>query len=115
GKLGTPGSPYSCRNSAGNRTSPYATNFRANVVIPVLEGNVMSPIKAMPLLLAAIAPFVMVAGVARAAEAPIILAQASPQDKKDEHKQQHSQPQQQQPQKGQPQAPHGSPPPHPQA
>ncbi len=72
----------------------------------------MSPIKAMPLLLAAIAPFVMVAGVARAAEAPIILAQASPQDKKDEHKQQ------QQPQKGQPQAPHGSPqpqPPHPQA
>ena len=76
----------------------------------------MSPIKAMPLLLAAIAPFVMVAGVARAAEAPIVLAQASPQDKKDEHKQQHGQPQQQQPQKGQPQAPHGSPqPPHPQA
>ena len=75
----------------------------------------MSPIKAMPLLLAAIAPFVMVAGVARAAEAPIVLAQASPQDKKDEHKQQHGQPQQQ-PQKGQPQAPHGSPqPPHPQA
>jgi outer membrane protein OmpA-like peptidoglycan-associated protein len=72
----------------------------------------------MPLLLAAIAPFVMVAGVARAAEAPIILAQANPQDKKDEHKQQHSQPQQQQPQKGQPQPPHGAPPPqppHPQA
>ena len=75
----------------------------------------MSPIKAMPLLLAAIAPFVMVAGVARAAEAPIVLAQANPQDKKDEHKQQHGQPQQQQPSRPQPQAPHGSPPPHPQA
>jgi outer membrane protein OmpA-like peptidoglycan-associated protein len=76
----------------------------------------MSPIKVMPLLLAAIAPFVMVSGVARAAEAPIVLAQATPdKDKKDEHKQQHGQPQQ--PQKGQPQPPHSAPPPqpHPQA
>ncbi len=64
----------------------------------------MSPIKAMPLLLAAIAPFVMVAGVARAAEAPIVLAQANPLDKKDEHKKDDHK-QQQQPPRPQPQSP----------
>ena len=46
----------------------------------------MSPIKAMPLLLAVLTPFVMTAGVAAAAEAPIIFAQFNPKDK-DEHKQ----------------------------
>ena len=45
----------------------------------------MSPIKAMPLLLTVLTPFVMTAGVAAAAEAPLILAQFDPQ-KKDEHK-----------------------------
>ncbi len=68
----------------------------------------MSSIKAMPLLLAAVMSFVMAAGVASAADAPIILAQFSPQQK-DEHKQ--PQGQQQQPQHGSQQPQHGSQPP----
>ena len=56
----------------------------------------MSPIKAMPLLLTVLTPFVMTAGVAAAADAPLILAQFDPQKKdehkKDEHKQPQSQP-----------------------
>ena len=61
----------------------------------------MSPIKAMPLLLAVLTPFVMTAGVAAAAEAPIILAQFNPKDK-DEHKKDEHKPQ---PQPARPQAP----------
>ncbi len=47
----------------------------------------MSPMKVMPLLLTGITPFVMVSGVARAAEPQIILAQAlSPQQQEEERK-----------------------------
>jgi outer membrane protein OmpA-like peptidoglycan-associated protein len=60
----------------------------------------MSPIKAMPLLLTVLSPFVMTAGVAAAADAPLILAQFDPQ-KKDDHKPQ-SQPQPARPQAPQP-------------
>jgi outer membrane protein OmpA-like peptidoglycan-associated protein len=72
----------------------------------------MTFVKAMPLLLAAITPFVMPAGGASAAETPIILAQFSPHDKDDNKKpqgqqQQHGSGQQQQ------QKPQGSPPPQP--
>ena len=68
----------------------------------------MSPIKAMPLLLTVLTPFVMTAGVAAAADAPLILAQYDPQ-KKDDHK-----PQQQQQHNSQPPAAKPQPPqPHP--
>jgi outer membrane protein OmpA-like peptidoglycan-associated protein len=63
----------------------------------------MSPIKAMPLLLAVLTPFVMTAGVAAAADAPLILAQYDPQ-KKDDHKPQQQQ-HNSQPQAARPQAP----------
>ncbi|MGO8954141.1 MAG: OmpA family protein [Rhodomicrobium sp.] len=64
----------------------------------------MSPMKVMPLVLTVITPFVMIAGMARAAETPLILAQFTPpQHKEEEHKQQQKQP----PQKQQP--PHGQP------
>ncbi len=65
----------------------------------------MSPKKVMPLLLTVITPFVIMAGLARAAETPIILAQASPtpqQKEEEKHKQQQQHNQQQQPGKPQP-------------
>lgn len=68
----------------------------------------MSPKKVMPLLLTVITPFVITAGLARAAETPIILAQATPQQKEEEkHKQQQQQhnQQQQQQQQHKPQQP----------
>ena len=75
----------------------------------------MSPIKAMPLLLTVLIPFGMTAGVALAAEAPVIakapLIFAEYDPKKDEHKQQQqpaSKPQPPHPQA--PQAPHPQPP-----
>ena len=64
----------------------------------------MSPIKAMPLLLTVLTPFVMTAGVAAAADAPLILAQYDPQ-KKDDHKQPQSQPAKPQPPQPRPAAP----------
>ncbi len=61
----------------------------------------MSPIKAMPLLLAVLTPFVMTSGVATAADAPLILAQYDPQKKDDQKKDEHKP----QPQPARPQAP----------
>ena len=73
----------------------------------------MSPIKAMPLLLTVLAPFVMTAGVAAAADAPVILAQFDPQKKddhkKDDHKQPQSQPAKPQPPQHSQQAPQSQP------
>ena len=77
----------------------------------------MSFIKVMPLLLTVVSPLVMMSGVARAGENPIVLAQAQQQQhKEDEHKQPHGQQPQQhapqpQPHGGQPQ-PHAAPQPH---
>ena len=69
----------------------------------------MTSIKAMPLLLAVLTPFVMTAGVAAAADAPLILAQFDPQKKddhkKDDHKQPQSQPAKPQPPQPRPAAP----------
>ena len=69
----------------------------------------MSPIKAMPLLLTVLTPFVMTAGVAAAADAPVILAQFNMQQKddhkKDDHKQPQSQPARPQPPQPRPAAP----------
>ncbi len=72
----------------------------------------MSPTKVMPLLLTVITPLVITAGLARAAETPIVLAQAyTPQQKEDEkHKQQQ---QQQHGQQQQQQQQHVPPQPHP--
>ena len=64
----------------------------------------MSPIKAMPLLLTVLTPFVMTAGVAAAADAPLILAQYDPQ-KKDDHKKDEHKPQSQPQPQARPQAP----------
>ena len=50
----------------------------------------MSPTKVMPLLLTVMTSFVVTAGLARASETPIVLAQAS-QQKEEEHKQQQKQ------------------------
>lgn len=62
----------------------------------------MSPMKVMPLVLTVITPFVMMSGVARAADTPIILAQAQTQtpQQKEEERRKHEQ------QKPQPQKPH---------
>ena len=68
----------------------------------------MTFVKAMPLLLAAITPFVMPAGVASAAETPIILAQFSPHDKDDNKKPQGQQQQQHGSGQQQQQKPQGS-------
>ena len=77
----------------------------------------MSPMKVMPLLLTCITPFVMVSGIARAAEPQIILAQAqtlTPQQQEEERKKKLQQQQQQQHGQGQPQQqqPHAQQPQH---
>ncbi len=79
----------------------------------------MSPIKVMPLLLAVITPFLMIAGVARAIESPIVLAQASPPPHKEEEHKKPAQPPHAapphvapQPSHAAPQPSHGAPPPH---